>query len=88
MIIQMYSFDEKKSLKNIWVNSGWGIFKTKDIKKIKNIDINFENYFFSSLILKKSLGFLKNKGFYLPIDRLEDLKKGSNVFKKNINAWF
>ena len=82
------SFDEKKSLKNIWGNSGWGIFKTKDIKKIKNIDINFENYFFSSLILKKSLGFLKNKGFYLPIDRLEDLKKGSNVFKKNINAWF
>lgn len=82
------NFEEKKILKNVWVNSGWGIFKTKDIKKIKNIDINFENYFFSSFKSNKKLGFLKNKGFYLPLDRSEDLKKGSNLFKKNIHAWF
>ena len=81
-------FEEKKILKQIWVNSGWTMIKSEFINRLKDNSINYENYMFSKLKIKKSIGFTKNTGFYLPVDRAEDLKKASNIFEKNINAWF
>ena len=64
------------------------MIKSEFINRLKNNSINYENYMFSKLKIKKSIGFTKNTGFYLPVDRAEDLKKASNIFEKNINAWF
>lgn len=82
------SFEEKQILKQIWVNSGWTMMNSQFIDRLKNNSINYENYMFSKSKIKKSIGFIKNRGFYLPVDRAEDLKKASNIFEKNISAWF
>ena len=85
---KVISFEEKRILRQVWVNSGWTMLKSEFINKLKNNNLNYENYMFSKSKVKKSIGFIKNSGFYLPVDRAEDLKKASNIFKKNINAWF
>lgn len=82
------SFEEKQILKQIWVNSGWTMIKSEFIDRLENNRINYENYMFSKSKIKKSIGFTKNRGFYLPVDRAEDLKKASYIFEKNISAWF
>ena len=81
-------FEEKQIIKDVWVNSGWMIIKTKILKQLKKTTVNFENYLFKNEIKKKKLGFYKNKGLYFPLDRVHDLKKASIIFKTRKITWY
>jgi glucose-1-phosphate cytidylyltransferase len=81
-------FEEKKKIKNIWVNSGWIIFNKKIFSYLNNSSGNFENYLFKILIKQKKLGYVKNKGLYIPIDKVNDLELATKFFKKNTKSWY
>ena len=81
-------FQEKKIIKDVWVNSGWMIIKKRVLKQLKKTSVNFENYLFKNEIKKKKLGFYKNKGLYYPLDRVNDLKKASIIFKTRKKTWY
>jgi glucose-1-phosphate cytidylyltransferase len=81
-------FEEKKKIKNIWVNSGWMILNKKIFSYLSNRLCNFESYLFKILVKQKKLGYVKNKGLYIPLDKVDDLELASKVFKKNIKSWF
>lgn len=81
-------FEEKEKIKNIWVNSGWMILNKKIFSYLNNCSDNFENYLFKILIKQKKLGYVKNKGLYIPIDKVSDLEIATNYFKKNIKSWY
>jgi glucose-1-phosphate cytidylyltransferase len=81
-------FEEKKKIKNIWVNSGWIILSKKIFSYLNNCSNNFENYLFKTLIKQKKLGYVKNKGLYIPIDTVNDLELATKLFKKNIKSWY
>ena len=82
------SFEEKKIINNVWVNSGWIILKKKILNKLKKSSQNFENYLFKEEIRKKKMGYYKNKGIYLPIDRVNDLENARMIFKNKSKAWY
>jgi glucose-1-phosphate cytidylyltransferase len=81
-------FEEKKKIKDIWVNSGWIIFNNKIFSYLNNSSGNFENYLFKILIKQKKLGYVKNKGLYIPIDKVNDLELATKFFKKNTKSWY
>jgi len=80
-------FVEKKIIKDIWVNSGWMLLKKKILNQLKKTEVNFENYLFKNEIKKKKLGFYKNKSLYYPLDKVNDLKKASIIFKTRKKTW-
>lgn len=81
-------FEEKKVINNVWVNSGWIILKKSIMNKLKKSSLNFENYLFNEEIRKKKMGYHKNKGIYLPIDRVNDLEIASMIYKNKHKAWY
>tara|TARA_B100000787_G_C16193905_1_gene299348 strand:- start:1582 stop:2370 length:789 start_codon:yes stop_codon:yes gene_type:complete len=84
---KIISFSEKKSTKTRWVNSGWIFIKNEIIKKIKNIDLNFENTILTKTDKFNILGF-KNKNYYMPIDNITDLHNANIDWKNNKKTWY
>ena len=64
------------------------VLNKKIFSYLSNRLCNFENYLFKILVKQKKLGYVKNKGLYIPLDKVDDLELASKVFKKNIKSWF
>ena len=68
----IFSFDEKSLIKNLWVNAGFYIFKKKIFDYIPSEDSIFESQVLPKVAKKKLLISFKHKGFWKCMDTIKD----------------
>ena len=83
----IYSFDEKKILKNLWVNAGFYIFNTEIFKMIRGENPIFESETLKKISKDKKLSSYKHKGFWKCMDTIKDKNELNKLWKKNKSPW-
>ena len=68
----IFSFDEKSHIKNLWVNAGFYIFKKEIFKYIPKENSIFESQVLTKVARKKLLISYKHKGFWKCMDTIKD----------------
>ncbi|MDC0353080.1 sugar phosphate nucleotidyltransferase [Candidatus Pelagibacter sp.] len=68
----IFSFDEKSLIKNLWVNAGFYIFKKKIFNYIPSKDSIFESHILPKVAKKKLLISFKHRGFWKCMDTIKD----------------
>ena len=68
----IFSFDEKSLIKNLWVNAGFYIFKKEIFKYIPKENSIFESQVLTKVARKKLLISYKHKGFWKCMDTIKD----------------
>lgn len=83
----IYNFDEKKVLNNLWANAGFYIFDKKIFNFIKGKNPVFESETLSMVSKKKKLTAHKHFGFWKCMDTLKDKIELNKLWKKNQAPW-
>ncbi len=78
----VYNFDEKKKLYNIWINAGFYIFSKKIFSFIKGKNPVFEKQTLKAVSINKLILSYKHKGFWKCMDTLKDNKELNNIWYK------
>ena len=83
----IYNFDEKKVLKNIWVNAGFYIFNKEIFKSIVGKNPIFESETLKKLAKQKKLTAYRHNGFWKCMDTIKDKIELEELWKKNKAPW-
>tara|TARA_B100001059_G_C17490439_1_gene406092 strand:+ start:241 stop:612 length:372 start_codon:yes stop_codon:yes gene_type:complete len=83
----IYNFDEKKILKNIWVNAGFYIFNKEIFKFIEGKNPIFESDTLKKLAKQKKLIAYRYNGFWKCMDTIKDKLELEELWKKNKAPW-
>ena len=68
----IYNFDEKTLIKNLWVNAGFYIFNKELFKYIPRENSIFESQVLTKIAKKKLLVSYKHNGFWKCMDTIKD----------------
>lgn len=77
------AFSEKEKGDDGWINAGFYVLNKKVINYIKDDDTVFENEPMSELAKIKELKVYKHRGFWEPMDTLNDKRKLEELWKSN-----
>ena len=80
-------FDEKKILKNLWVNAGFYIFDKEIFNHIKGKNPIFESEILKKVSRKKKLISYKHKGFWKCMDTIKDKVELDELWNKKNPPW-
>ena len=83
----IYNFDEKTILKNIWINAGFYIFSKEIFNSLKGKNPIFESNTLKELSKKKKLFAYRHMGFWKCMDTIKDKLELENLWKKNKAPW-
>ena len=84
----IFSFDEKSLIKNLWVNAGFYIFKKKIFDYIPSKDSIFESQVLPKVAKKKLLISFKHKGFWKCMDTIKDKNELNDLwFESKPTPW-
>ena len=81
------NFDEKKILRNLWVNAGFYIFDKKIFNYIQGKNPIFESEILKKVAKEKKLIAYKHKGFWKCMDTIKDKMELEELWKKNKTPW-
>ncbi len=79
---QIYNFDEKKKIYNLWVNAGFYIFNKKIFKFIRGNNPIFEKDTLKRISKKKLVITYKHKGFWKCMDTIKDKNELNKIWYK------
>ena len=77
----IYNFDEKTKLFNIWINAGYYIFNKKIFDYIKGKNPIFEKETLKNVAKKKLIISYKHGGFWKCMDTIKDRKELISIWK-------
>lgn len=84
----IYNFNEKSLIKNLWINAGFYIFQKKIFDHIPKHNSIFESEVLTKLAKKKYLISYKHKGFWKCMDTIKDKNELNDIwFKSNSIPW-
>jgi len=83
----VYNFDEKKTLKNLWVNAGFYIFNREIFKLIQGKNPIFESETLKKISKEKKLSSFKHRGFWKCMDTIKDKNELNKLWKENRSPW-
>ena len=79
----VFSFNEKSLIKNLWVNAGFYIFKKEIFDYIPRQNSIFESQILTKLAKKKLLVSFKHKGFWKCMDTIKDKNELNDMWFDN-----
>lgn len=79
----IFNFNEKSLIKNLWVNAGFYIFKKKIFEYIPRKNSIFESQVLTKVSKKKLLISFKHKGFWKCMDTIKDKNELNDMWFDN-----
>ena len=79
----IYNFDEKSLIKNLWVNAGFYIFNKKVFKHIPKGNLIFESQLLTKIAKKSLLVSYKHNGFLKCMDKINNTKELTKISNEN-----
>ena len=79
----IYNFDEKSLIKNLWVNAGFYIFNKELFKYIPKENLIFESQILPKIAKKKLLISYKHNGFWKCMDTIKDKNELNEIWHYN-----
>ena len=79
----IYNFDEKSLIKNLWVNAGFYIFNKKVFKHIPKGNLIFESQLLTKIAKKSLLVSYKHNGFWKCMDTIKDKNELNKIWHDN-----
>ncbi|MDC0972209.1 sugar phosphate nucleotidyltransferase [Candidatus Pelagibacter sp.] len=80
-------FDDSKKKTSLYINGGFFVISKNEIKKIKGLNVTWEDLPLKKNKDKKKLYAFKHEGFWASLDTLKDKMELNELYKKNKNVW-